>query len=215
MSQVTFEARLESIDNTLKAILTALQSGQQMMTTLESTAADTTEAPKRGRKPKAETTVEKTPEAPRHWVSETLRQVYVQAEGAPAPEDQSFKLESAEHAAARAAEFAKPAPVAETPVGNAAPAATPPASSAPVSAQAAVPVAASTAGEPTWDEVIKKLMFLKDNHPNGAAAVLALIKKVDPAAANVPGIKGKKPNAEIIAMVDAELAPAGDEALFG
>lgn len=215
------EERLESIDTSLKALLAAMQSGLQMQSvsdTATSDEGDSAETTKRKRRTKAEIAADEAAaaaaktapvlegDAPgtRYWVSETLGQVYTEAPGQPVPDDQSFKIETAEHYAAKKAEFAAKKTAAETTA----------ASSAPAAAQAAAP-AASTSGV-SWDEVITALKGLATDPAHGADAVLKIVKQIDPNAANVPALKAMNKNAEILAAVAALKNPApGGDPLFG
>lgn len=185
------EERLESIDTTLKAILTVLQSGQQITATLESfaDASAPAEPAKKSRGRPA-----KTADA-------------ASGPGTATTGDAPEKTDSASSQPAASAVTAQPASTAATDVGNAA-AATTVAVSAPAAAQAASATTSSAGSEPTWDEVVKSLMSLKDNPAHGAAAVVAILKEIDPNAANVPAIKDKGHNAKIMAAINARLNPA-------
>ena len=214
------EERLESIDLTLKALLTAMQSGAQMSATLESTSTDDAETTKRKRRTKAEIAADDAAEAAakaapvvegdapgtRYWVSESLGQVYAELPGSPQPSDQSFKIESEAHYNAKKAEFeAKKAASTEA------------ASSAPAATQAAA-VATSASGSVSWDDVVTALKGLATNPAHGADAVVKIVKEFDAKAANVPALKALNKNAEIVAAVNALLNPVATEAadpLFG
>lgn len=206
------EERLESIDTTLKALLVAMQSGMQMASAQEANnTGDDAETTKRRRRTKAEIAADEAAEAAakaapeettRYWVSETLGQVYVEAPGGTAPTDQSFKIESAEHYAAKKAEFAAKKAAAETTAASSAPAAT-----------AAAATAASTSGsEVTWDQAVTALKSLATNPAHGSEAVVKIVKQMDPSAANVPALKALNKNAEIVAAVNALLNPVADAA---
>lgn len=195
------EERLESIDTTLKAILTVLQSGQQITATLESTA-DASAPAEPTKKPRGRPA--KTVDA-------------ASGPGTATTGDAPEKTDSASSQPAVSAETAQPASTAAD-SGNAAPAATA-AASAPAAAPAASATTSSAGSEPTWDEVVKSLMGLKDNPAHGAAAVVAILKEIDPNATNVPALKDKGHNAKIMAAINARLnppaaAPAADP-LFG
>ena len=79
--------------------------------------------------------------------------------------------------------------------------------------------ATSGAAEVTWDEAVTALKTLAQNPARGSTAVMAVIKQIDPAAANVPALKPLGKNAEIVAAVDALLNPkaatAEADPLFG
>ena len=218
------EERLESIDTTLKAILVALQSGAQISAAVVNGAlGDTAEQAetKRKRRTKAEMEADAAAEAAkgapvlpgdpagtRYWVSESLGAVFVEQPGVGAPGDHSFKLESAEHFAAKKAEFA-----AKNAVSTAA------ASSAPAATQAAAPAASASgsAGDVSWDDAVTALKTLAANPAHGGEAVLAVVKSIDANAANVPALKGKGHEAAIVAAVNARLNPVAETAdpLFG
>lgn len=184
------EERLESIDTTLKAILTVLQSGQQIAATLESTA-DASAPAEPAKKPRGRPA--KTADA-------------ASGPGTATTGDAPEKTDSASSQPAASAETAQPASTAAD-SGNAAPAATA-AASAPAAAPAASATTSNAGSEPTWDEVVKSLMGLKDNPAHGAAAVVAILKEIDPNAANVPALKDKGHNAKIMAAINARLNPA-------
>lgn len=221
------EERLESLDLTLKAILIAIQSGAQISAAVVNSAlGDTAEQAetKRKRRTKVEmeadaaaeaakgtqtaTVLPGDPAGTRYWVSETLGAVFVEQPGVGSPPDQSFKIESAEQFLTKKGEFeAKKA------------ASTAAASSATAATQVAV-VAASTAGstaDVSWDQVVVALKGLAGNPAHGSEAVLKVVKSIDPNAANVPALKDKGKNAEIVAAVNALLNPAVEAAdpLFG
>lgn len=185
------EERLESIDTTLKAILTVLQSGQQMATA-EFTPADASAPAEPAKKPRGRPAKTAEPAAGQ-----------ATATSGDAPE----KTDSAPSQPAASAETAQPASTAATDVGNAAPATTD-AASAPAAAPAASASTSTAGSEPTWDEVVKSLMSLKDNPAHGAAAVVAILKEIDPNAANVPALKDKGHNTKIMAAINARLNPA-------
>lgn len=184
------EERLESIDTTLKAILTVLQSGQQITATLESTADASAPA--------------EPAKKPRGRPAKTADSAY--GPGTATTGDAPEKTDSASSQPAASAETAQQASTAAD-VGNAAPAATA-AASAPAAAPAASASTSNAGSEPTWDEVVKSLMSLKDNPAHGAAAVVAILKEIDPNAANVPALKDKGHNAKIMAAINARLNPA-------
>lgn len=75
-------------------------------------------------------------------------------------------------------------------------------------AGAAGAAGAATGGEVTWDAAVAKLKALAQDPAHGSTAVMAVIKKIDPNAANVPALKDLNKNAEIIAAIDALLNPA-------
>lgn len=184
------EERLESIDTTLKAILTVLSTGAQMATA-EFAPADASAPAEPAKKPRGRPA--KTADA-------------APGPGTATTGDAPEKTDSASSQPAASAETAQQASTAAD-VGNAAPATTV-AASAPAAAPAASATTSNAGSEPTWDEVVKSLMGLKDNPAHGAAAVVAILKEIDPNAANVPALKDKGHNAKIMAAINARLNPA-------
>lgn len=230
---MTLEETLASIDTTLKSLLSAVQSGAQMSaaTFAAASGAQTAEAAEPAKKTRAaskKTEVEPTvhtlavlegdPEGTRYWVSEDHKQVYTELPGTAAPADPSFKMSSSTHYTFKKAEFdiPKPDPVAPPAATVQAPAATEP-SAAAQPAGALVQVGAqAAANDVTWDDAVGALKSLATNPAHGSAAVVTVIKQIDPAAANVPALKALGKNAEIVAAVNAILNPVGnDAALFG
>ena len=85
-------------------------------------------------------------------------------------------------------------------------------------AEYAAPAASAPVGAPTWDEAVAALKSLAQHKDHGSDAVVAVIKAIDPAAQNVPHLKGRGFEAAIIAKVNERLNPpaaGGDDALFG
>ena len=238
---MTIEATLLSIDATLKALLASAQSGAQMATA-EFAASETGKTRKRRTKDEiaadeaaeaaaklaadaaltqaAAPVVDGHPAGTRYWVNAVDRQVYAELPGTPAPEGMNFKIESAAEYLAKKVEFefnkagaAKNEQAAATaPVtANTAPSATAPAATA--------SAATSSSAEVTWDAAVTALKTLAQNPDHGSTAVMAVIKQIDPAAANVPALKPLGKNAEIVAAVNALLNPAAAAAevdpLFG
>lgn len=185
---MTIEATLQSIDNTLKLLLAAVTSGVTMADALA--AGD--------------------------GVAEADGQ-----EGSQSPESETKRGRGRPRKNAEAPAQA-PAPTAPTTPTAPVEVAAAPATTASASTPSAAPVApapqASTAATdgPTWDEAVAALKSLSVHAQHGSAAVVALIKKIDPSAANVPALKDKGKNAEIVAAVNALLNPTvSDDALFG
>lgn len=239
---MTIEATLLSIDATLKALLASAQSGAQMAAA-EFAASETGKTRKRRTKDEiaadeaaeaaeaaaklaadaaltqaATPVVDGHPAGTRYWVNAVDRQVYAELPGTPAPEGMNFKIESAAEYLAKKVEFDKAGAAkneqaaATAPVtANTAPSATAPAATA--------SAAASGSAEATWDAAVTALKTLAQNPDHGSAAVMAVIKQIDPAAANVPALKPLGKNAEIVAAVNALLNPAAAAAevdpLFG
>ena len=79
--------------------------------------------------------------------------------------------------------------------------------------------ATSAGSDVTWDAAVAALKKLAQDPKHGSTAVLAVIKQIDPTAANVPALKALNKNTEIVAAIDALLNPAASTAeadpLFG
>lgn len=221
---MTIEDTLLSIDTTLKALLASAQSGAQMAATTE-TAGEATARRKRRTKEEiaadeaAEATAKQAAgaaltqaaapatDAPRYWVNSVDGSVYAQLAGMADPTDMNFKIETHAYYLEKLA-AAK----------NAQPAATAPATASTAPSATAQPATASaaTSGATTWDDAVSALKALAMNPAHGNTAVLAVIKQIDPAAANVPALKALGKNAEIVAAVNTLLNPAaGADPLFG
>ena len=231
---MTIEAQLQELIDINKAILTALQSGAQMATA-EFVAGSTSEAAgTRKRRTKAQIEADEAAEAAEaaknpvvdgdpagtaYWHSEKNTLVFAQlpGEAAPAADAGFVQVTAPVYLAAKAAyekvEVAKNAQAAAT--QQAAASTEPSATAQQVTASAAT----SANAEATWDEAVAALKALATNPAHGSAAVLKVVKQIDPAAANVPALKDKGKNAEILAAVNALLNPAAAGAevdpLFG
>lgn len=224
---MTFEETLSSIDTTLKAILTALQSGAQI--NAAASGEQTENTGKRTRRTKAEIEADKAAEAAAnavvdgdpagtaYWHNEGQGLVFTQKPGEAAPAAdagfvqvtaQVYLSAKAAYEKAQAAKNAQAAATQQT-AANTAPSAT--------AQQATASAATSANGEVTWDEAVKALKELSTNPAHGATAVKNIIAQIDPTAANVPALQKLGKNAEIVAAVNALLKPAGAEVdpLFG
>lgn len=208
---MTIEATLESIDTSLKAILAGLQSGAQIAAagTEASEAAEAAEKPARGRRSTKEKAAqgETTQATTTYYVSESLKQAYARTPGMLEPEDASFVLVSAEQYAAKKAEFTQYHAEYSTGTNRA--------EAAKAGAEAAATGAQSSGHEPTWDEAVAALKDLAQNPAHGSVAVMEIIKTIDPTAANVPALKDKGRNKEIVDAVRARLNPQAADPLFG
>lgn len=208
---MNIEQRLESIDTSLKLLVTIMQSagvmtastaevGQAEARTATTPAADS--KPKTTRKTKDEPAkadvVDGDAEGTRYWVSDSLAQAYAQKPGDPDPEDQTFKIESSAHYLAKKAEFAKNA--------SAAAAASPATAGSDPSATAQ----ADGASEVTFKQVTDSILELsKHTGPNGGRdGVLAVLKQFGCEGKKVPDLAGLNKNADILAFVKAQMAPA-------
>jgi hypothetical protein len=205
---MNIEQRLESMDNSLKLLVTIMQSAGVMtaaaaeVTTPAPAPAPADGKPKTTRKPKDEPAkvdvVDGDAEGTRYWVSDSLAQVYAQKPGDPDPEDQTFKIESSAHYLAKKAEFAKNASAA--------------AAASPATAGSDPSVTAQVAGasEVTFKQVTDSILELsKHTGPNGGRdGVLAVLKQFGCEGKKVPDLGGLNKNAEILAFVKAQMAPA-------
>ena len=205
------EDRLESIDNSLKTLVTLLQSAGAITAVAgapEAAAPAPTE--KKPRAKKADDAVPATtakpdlvdgdPEGTRYWVSEETQTVYAQKPGDIDPTDQSFKIESSAHYLAKKAEFAKNAAAvaeAQKPAATA-PTATPPADTA-------------SAGAVEWDTVFREIKALSTAPTGGREAVLGVLKHFGCEGKTVPALKDLNRNADILAHVKGLMAPAADD----
>ena len=206
---MNIEQRLESMDNSLKLLVTVMQSAGVMtaaVTEVGQAEARTATTPVEDKKPRTKKTtdtsatkadvVDGDAEGTRYWVSDSLAQVYAQKPGDPDPEDQTFKIESSAHYLAKKAEFAKNA--------SAAAAASPATAGSDPSATAQV----AGASEVTFKQVTDSILELsKHTGPNGGRdGVLAVLKQFG--GARVPDLQALNKNAEILAFVKAQMAPA-------
>lgn len=202
------EERLESIDTSLKTIITILQSAGAITAVAGTPEAPAAAAPAVETKPKAarkakdepaaqQDLVAGDPQGTRYWVSDEAKQVYAQKPGDPDPQDQTFKIESSTHYLTKKAEFAKNAPPAAEPQ----PAATtePSATAQPDTASA------------DWDTVFREIKALSTDPKGGREAVLGVLKHFGCEGKTVPALKDLGKNAEILAHVKGLLAPAADD----
>ena len=220
---MTIEAQLQELIDINKAILTAIQSGAQMATAefVQGNAAEATGTTTRKRRTKAEIAadeaaaaaaipadvVEGDPAGTKYWHSEANQLVFTQKpdEAAPSADAGFTQVSAAVYLTAKAAyEKAAAAKNAQAAATNQVPASTEPSATA---QQATASAATSEKAEPTWDEVVKGLKDLAANPAHGAAAVKALITKIDPNAANVPALQALNKNGQIMAEINALLNP--------
>ena len=201
---MNIEDRLESIDTSLKTLVTILQS-QGAITAVAGTpesAAPAVDKPKTTRKAKDEPVVKQDlvagdPEGTRYWVSEEAKTAYAQKPGDIDPTDQSFKIQSSAYYLEKKAEFAKnAAAVAEAQKpATTAPTATPPADTA-------------SAGAVEWDTVFREIKALSTAPTGGRDAVLGVLKHFGCEGKTVPALKDLNRNADILAHVKGLMAPA-------
>ncbi len=205
---MNIEDRLESIDTSLKTLVTILQSQGAIAAVAgapESAAPTTAEKKPRTTKTKDEPAVKQDlvagdPEGTRYWVSEEAKTAYAQKPGDPDPADQSFKIQSSAYYLEKKAEFAKNAAAvaeAQKPAATA-PTATPPADTA-------------SAGAVEWDTVFREIKALSTAPTGGRDAVLGVLKHFGCEGKTVPALKDLNRNAEILAHVKGLMAPAADD----
>lgn len=204
---MTFEDRLESIDTSLKTLVTILQSAGAI--TAAAGAPETPQADIKTKTTRAKKT-EDTPaakpdlvpgdaEGTRYWVSDETQTVYAQKPGDIDPTDQSFKIESSAHYLSKKAEFAK----------NAAAAAEAQKTAASALSATAQPGTAS-AGAPDWDTVFREIKALSTAPAHGREAVLGLLKVFGCEGKTVPALQALNKNADILGYVKGLMAPAVD-----
>ena len=208
---MNIEDRLESIDNSLKTLVTLLQSAGTITAVAgapEAAAAAPAADTKKTRTKKSDEPaatakadlVDGDPEGTRYWVSEETQTAYAQKPGDPDPADQSFKIESSAQYLAKKAEFAKnaqDAAAATQATATTAPSAT------------AQPDGASTSAD--WDTVFREIKALSTAPTGGRDAVLGVLKHFGCEGKTVPALKDLNRNADILAHVKGLMAPAGDD----
>ena len=214
---MNIEDRLESIDTSLKTLVTILQS-QGAITAVAGApevaaaapAAPAADKPKTTRKAKDEPVgkqdlVAGDPEGTRYWVSEEAKTAYAQKPGDPDPADQSFKIESSAQYMSKKAEFAKKAQDAAAAAASQASAASEP------SATAQPGTASAKTSDADWDTVFRAIKELSTAPTGGREAVLGVLKHFGCEGKTVPALKDLNKNAEILAHVQGLLAPAADD----
>ena len=219
------EQRLESIDNSLKLLVTIMQSAgvipgamamaefQQVGLDAQKASETATSTEKKTRAKKDNSTnadpaaamglVAGDPEGTRYWVSESLKTVYAQTPGNPDPQDQSFKIESAVHYETKKSEFAKksnPATGEQTGANAKTPATDSGASSA-------------SSGTP-WASVMEQIKLLNAGTApgqgrDGVKALLTAFGLDGTEGKKVPNLAALGKNDEILKFVNNLLAPAG------
>ena len=230
---MTFEATLQSIDASLKALVVMAQSGASAVQTFGAAAetahavanvnlaaALSTAKPTRKAKEPAGTAntlglVDGDPEGTRYWVIEKHSTVYAQKPGDIDCSIEGAKIESAAFYLEKKAEFAKksliPPLAAEV---TTLPAVAP-------THIAVAPTASSPAATPSFKEVTDKLIELsKDTRPGkGREALVALLAKylpdTDASARKVPALAALGKNDELMAEVMVQLAPDAEVDIFG
>jgi hypothetical protein len=206
---MTFEDRLASIDNTLKALLTIFQTSSSATVLLGEPTTAEKPASRRTKKSEPETAAATTAAsaAPQEqaattvfWLIEKHNTVYEQRAGEPAPSIEGAVQVTETEYLAKKEEFAKKINSA---AAQQAPAGTAP--SAPATQDAA---AQSSAESVTFQQVVEKLTELsKGKNPGqGRDGVLSILTEYG--VAKVPALEPLKKNAEILAKVEALLNPA-------
>ena len=217
---MNIEDRMESIDTSLKTLVTILQSantisaiaGNAEFATATAAPAADTKKPRASSKKTDEPAVKADlvagdPEGTRYWVSEEAKTAYAQKPGDPDPADQSFKIESSAQYLAKKAEFAKNAQ-------DAAAASQQTATTEPSATAQPDTASAQTSGA-DWDTVFREIKALSTAPaPNGGReAVLAVLKHFGCEGKTVPSLKDLNKNAEILAHVQGLMTPAQDSDL--
>ena len=215
---MNIEQRLESIDTSLKTLVTILQSAGAITAVAGATEAAAA-APAADTKPKATRKAKDEPAAPtkadlvagdpegtRYWVSEETQTAYAQKPGDPDPKDQSFKIESSAQYLTKKAEFAKKAQDAAAAASQAT------ATSEP-SATAQPDTASAKTSDADWDTVFRAIKELSTAPTGGREAVLGVLKHFGCEGKTVPALKDLNKNAEILAHVQGLMTPAQDSDL--
>ena len=215
---MNIEQRLESIDTSLKTLVTILQSAGAITAVAgapEVTAAASAADTKKTRTKKTDDAVpaatakadlvDGDPEGTRYWVSEETQTAYAQKPGDPDPADQSFKIESSAHYLAKKAEFAKNAQ-------DAAAASQKPATTEPSATAQPDTASAQTSGA-DWDTVFRAIKELSTAPTGGREAVLGVLKHFGCEGKTVPSLKDLGRNADILAHVTALMTHAQDSDL--
>ena len=211
---MNIEDRLESIDTSLKTLVTILQSAGAITAvagaTEVTTATPAADKPKTARKTKDEPAVKQDlvagdPEGTRYWVSDEAKTAYAQKPGDPDPADQSFKIESSAQYLAKKGEFAKNAQ-------DAAAASQKPATTEPSATAQPDTASAATSGA-DWDTVFRAIKELSTAPTGGREAVLGVLKHFGCEGKTVPSLKDLGRNADILAHVTALMTPAQDSDL--
>lgn len=211
---MNIEDRLESIDTSLKTLVTILQSAGAITAVAGApevaAAAPAADKSKTTRKAKDEPAVKQDlvagdPEGTRYWVSDEAKTAYAQKPGDPDPADQSFKIESSAQYLAKKAEFAKNAQ-------DAAAASQKPATTEPSATAQQDTASAATSGA-DWDTVFRAIKELSTAPTGGREAVLGVLKHFGCEGKTVPALRDLNKNAEILAHVKGLITPAQDSDL--
>ena len=212
---MNIEQRLESIDTSLKTLVTILQSAGAITAVAgapevaaAAPAADTKKTRTAKAKDEPATTakadlVAGDPEGTRYWVSDETQTVYAQKPGDIDPTDQSFKIESSAQYLVKKAEFAKNAQ-------DAAATSQKPATTEPSATAQPDTASAATSGA-DWDTVFRAIKDLSTAPTGGREAVLGVLKHFGCEGKTVPLLKDLNRNADILAHVQGLMTPAADD----
>lgn len=206
---MSIEQTLESIDATLKQLLTVAMTGASASAELGKPEAPATKT--RAKKTEAAastfTLLAGDPEGTRYFVIDKHNTVArIEAGGVVPTIEGTVEVNGAEYEAKKA-EYAKKsltaAPAAQT--ATPAPASTP---------AAAAQTASSPGASVSFKQVVDKLIELsKDTRPGkGREAIAAFVGKYG--VAKVPGLEALGKNAELLAEVEALLAPDAEADIF-
>lgn len=223
---MSLESSIDALNETLKQILVAFQSGAsaaQLLGPADGAAATDTTKPKRGagKKSDAQPTGETV-----YWLIEKHNTVYEQKPGDVAPSIEGAVQVSKEVHDAKKAEYQRLVNTSAGAANAATSAHTSPTatgetagdaqSKKPDSASSTTPNAAASSAstEPSFESVVAKFKELNTatvaGFPTGRDAVISVLKAFLPNEAQpaVSKLLGVKPNSELIAAVDKLLKPA-------
>ncbi len=217
---MAIEDTLQSIDTSLKLIVTILQSAGAISAQPgpDSAPAETAKPAAKATKAKAKDTstnpdpaslmglVEGDAEGTRYWVSEELSTVYAQKPGDPDPQPASFKIETAAHYTTKKAEFAKKSSQATAA----------PTTEAAKTPAATTPAASTASSAPVWKDVLTAIQELNksDKPGHGRDGVMAVLKQFGLEGQKVPALEALGKHADILKFTRELIAgtPAVDEA---
>lgn len=220
---MSLEQAIEKTNTLLEQLIAIVTTGIEARATLGTPDAaaepvKTTRTRKPKDEPAAATTttdanplglVDGDPEGTRYWVSEQYKTAYAQKPGDPDPKLADIKIVTAAHYSERKAEFTKNAPavVEQTTEPAATPATTTP--------DASTASSEKPADEVPFAKIIERITVLNksDKPGHGREGVMAILKKYLPDDAK-PSVTKMQPlgkNAEILADIEAALAPAAEE----
>lgn len=220
---MSLEQTLEQTNTLLSQLIAIVTTGVEARATLgapdaAAEPAKTTRTRKPKDEPAASTTttdanplglVDGDPEGTRYWVSEQYKTAYAQKPGDPDPKLADIKIVTAAHYSERKAEFTKNSPAGgeQTTESAATPATTTP--------DASTASSEKPADEVPFAKIIERITVLNksDKPGHGREGVMAILKKYLPDDAK-PSVTKMQPlgkNADILADIEAALAPAVEE----